>query len=95
MAIVYLDHVHNRTESPEEAADVVAQVDKLLGTSWSDPDDDISPRPLAQIDFLVVAPYNAQVNLIRTELEKAGYPGSGSARSTSSRAMKHPSPSFP
>ncbi|MAO79092.1 MAG: nuclease [Nocardioides sp.] len=67
-----VDHVGNRIESVEEAADVVAQVRALLGKLWADPDDPTTPRPLEPSDFLVVAPYNAQVACIRTTLGAAG-----------------------
>ena len=81
-----VDHVGNSTESPEEA-----------GASWSTCAGCCRPpvdrrgetRPLAQRDLLVVAPYNAQVELIRAS---AG-PGRAarrarSARSTGSRVSR-------
>ena len=70
--VVLVDHVGNRTESVEEALAVVAQVRPLLGTTWTNPEDATTPRPLVADDFLVVAPYNAQVAMIRRELDKAG-----------------------
>ena len=75
LGVSALGHTGNRTESPEEAAEVVAQVQALIGKSWTDPDDARTPRPLGQADFLVVAPYNAQVALIRTALSAAGLGG--------------------
>ncbi|HET7683704.1 MAG TPA: TM0106 family RecB-like putative nuclease [Marmoricola sp.] len=72
LAVVRLDHTGNRSESPEEAAEVVAQVQGHLGATWSDPAEHGTPRPLTQDDFLVVAPYNAQVALIRRALDDAG-----------------------
>ncbi len=70
LSVVELDHHGNQTESPEEAVAVVAQVRALLGTTWREPD--AAPRPLGEDDFLVVAPYNAQVSLIRAALDAAG-----------------------
>ncbi|MUN62873.1 TM0106 family RecB-like putative nuclease [Kocuria sediminis] len=69
--VVCLDHTGNRTESEEEAAEVVAQVRTFLGKAWTDPDTSTSPRPLKECDFLVVAPYNAQVELIQRALKSA------------------------
>jgi len=73
LAVVEIEHEGNQTESVEEAAEVVAQVRTLLGATWTDPDDPSTPRPLAARDFLVVAPYNAQVALIRRALDTAGF----------------------
>lgn len=72
LQVVMVPHVGNQTASPEEAAGVVAQVRAHLGARWSDPDDASTPRPLDQCDFVVVAPYNAQVTLIRSCLKAAG-----------------------
>jgi len=71
---IVLDHHGNATASPEEAAEVVRVVRDLLGRAWTDP---ASPagsreRPLGQDDVLVVAPYNAQVSLVRSMLDAAG-----------------------
>ncbi len=71
LSTVFVEHQGNSTESMEEAREVVRQVKALLGTSWTDPRDGDEPRPLAQRDLLVVAPYNAQVSLIRSLLAKA------------------------
>jgi len=73
--VVLVDHTGNRTESPEEAAEVVAQVKTNIGAVWADPRDGSTRRPLVASDFLVVAPYNAQVALIRRALDTAGFPG--------------------
>ena len=72
--VVLLHHTGNRTESTEEAAEVVAQVRANIGKRWNDPDDPTTPRALVQRDFLVVAPYNAQVGLIRQQLDTGGLP---------------------
>ncbi|MHA7177271.1 TM0106 family RecB-like putative nuclease [Arthrobacter sp. Sr24] len=61
----------NKQSSPEEAAAVVAQTKEHLGLLWT-PGPDEEPRPLAQEDILVVAAYNAQVNLVRETLDQAG-----------------------
>ena len=62
-------HGGNRTSSVEEAVVVADQVDSLLGASWSE--DEVT-RPLGERDILVVAPYNAQVALIRQTLAVRG-----------------------
>ncbi|WP_298885449.1 bifunctional RecB family nuclease/DEAD/DEAH box helicase [uncultured Serinicoccus sp.] len=72
LEVVRLEHRGNRTESPEEAAEVVRQVRAHLGATWTDPEDHSGPRALGQRDVLVVAPYNAQVALVRTHLAEAG-----------------------
>lgn len=65
LQVIELDHNGNRTESPEEAAGVVAQVQRHLGLLWTNPDDTTTPRRLGVNDILVVAPYNAQVACIK------------------------------
>ncbi|ANS78252.1 Superfamily I DNA and RNA helicase [Serinicoccus hydrothermalis] len=75
LEVVRIEHHGNRTESPEEAQEVVRQVRAYLGATWSDPADTGTPRPLGPADMLVVAPYNAQVELIRRELDAAGITG--------------------
>ncbi|MFZ2177798.1 MAG: TM0106 family RecB-like putative nuclease [Rhodococcus sp. (in: high G+C Gram-positive bacteria)] len=69
---VVLDHRGNATASPEESAEVVNRITKLLGSAWSDPSEFEGPRPLGESDILVVAPYNAQVGLIERDLAAAG-----------------------
>ena len=64
-----VDHVGNSTESPEEASAILGELRRLLRTPWTDRGE---TRPLAQRDLLVVAPYNAQVELIRATLDRAG-----------------------
>lgn len=54
---------------------MVRQIRDLLGSQWVDPGDAATPRALGPEDFLVVAPYNAQVSRIRTELRRAGLDG--------------------
>ncbi len=70
--VVRLEHRGNRTESPEEADEVVRQVQAHLGLTWTDPEDPAGPRRTGQRDVLVVAPFNAQVALVRRSLAQAG-----------------------
>ena len=67
-----VDHQGNSTESPEEADAIAAETERLLGSSWTD---EHGTRPLAASDVLVLAPYNAQVTLIRRRLSSAGLGG--------------------
>nr|NLD41495.1 AAA family ATPase [Actinomycetales bacterium] len=76
LEVVVLEHTGNRAESEEEAREVVAQVRAHLGLEWTDPSQSGGvPRPLEQRDFVVVAPYNAQVSLIQRSLMRAGFDG--------------------
>lgn len=68
---VYVDHRGNSTYSPEESQEIVRQIRGLLGSPWT-PGRSEDPRPLAQTDILVVAPYNAQVGTIERDLTEAG-----------------------
>ncbi|KUM37026.1 TM0106 family RecB-like putative nuclease [Arthrobacter sp. EPSL27] len=69
---VMLEHSGNITSSVEEAAEVVRQVTRHLGLTWHTEE---GTRPLDVADILVVAAYNAQVNVIREALDAAGLPG--------------------
>ncbi|MET1021898.1 MAG: TM0106 family RecB-like putative nuclease [Arthrobacter sp.] len=69
---VMVEHSGNITSSPEEAAEVVRQVRRHLGLNWHS---EQGARPLAAADVLVVAAYNAQVNVIRDALDGARLPG--------------------
>ncbi len=64
-----VSHLGNANESPEEADAIVAEIEGLLGTPWTD---EKGTRPLGQDDVLIVTPYNAQVVLMRRRLEAAG-----------------------
>jgi predicted RecB family nuclease len=66
--IRYLPVAHdgNRSSSPEEAATIRAELERLLGTPWTDSSG--VTRPLGDEDVLVVAPYNAQVRCLREQL---------------------------
>ena len=74
VSVVRLRHTGCSTESEDEAAEVVRQVESLAGAPWTDPSEFVGTRPLGPGDFLVVAPYNAQVILVRRALAAAGYP---------------------
>ena len=67
--VLTVDHDGNSTSSPEEAATIVAEIRRLLGSDWTDED---GTRPLGTEDVLVVAPYNAQVLVLREHLDAAG-----------------------
>jgi uncharacterized protein len=69
---VMVEHSGNITSSPEEAAEVVRQVKRHLGLNWHS---EQGTGPLDAADILVVAAYNAQVNVIRDALDGAGLPG--------------------
>ncbi|MBT1004095.1 TM0106 family RecB-like putative nuclease [Paenarthrobacter sp. DKR-5] len=69
---LWVEHRGNATSSPEEARAVVREVQKLIELPWT-PGPDAGPRPLEQGDILVVAAYNAQVQLIRRALADAGW----------------------
>ena len=62
-------HRFNSTSSVEEAETVVSLVTGLLGRPWTSGG---RSAPLAQGDVIVVAPYNAQVELLRRHLAQAG-----------------------
>lgn len=72
LRVVTVDHDGNSTDSPEEAEAIVAEIQSLLGSTWTD---EYGSRPLAQKDVLVVTPYNAQVVLLRQRLDAAGLDG--------------------
>lgn len=70
--VVQVNHRGNSVESVEEADEVVNQVRKAVGASWI-AGAGVPARPLTAADFLVVAPYNAQVWNIRERLTDAGF----------------------
>lgn len=61
------DHAGCSTESLEEAELVAAQITQLVGTPWTDQHG--NEAALAVEDFMVVAPYNDQVHLLRAHLD--------------------------
>jgi len=67
---VPVPHTVNATSSVEEADRVVEIVASLLGRDWMD---DSRVTSFGEHDLIVVAPYNAQVELIRERLRAAGY----------------------
>ncbi|MDF9752711.1 bifunctional RecB family nuclease/DEAD/DEAH box helicase [Arthrobacter sp. ES3-54] len=69
---VMVEHSGNITSSVEEAAEVVRQVNRHLGLGWHS---EAGTRPLDAADILVVAAYNAQVNVIRDALDTADLSG--------------------
>ena len=71
--VIELDHVGNSVESAEEAEEVARQVRSLIGRMWTERPE-AEPRGLEQQDVRVVAPYNAQVAMIRKALASGGFP---------------------
>lgn len=72
--VVDVAHEGNAVTSPEEAQVVVGIVRAQLGRVWLDPSVADEPRTLGAADVIVVAPYNAQVELLRRALDAAGLP---------------------
>ena len=68
--LVWIEAHHDgrSTESPEEAELVADAILGLLGREWTDAAGEISP--LSAADFMVVAPYNDQVHLVREVLAR-------------------------
>ncbi|MGC8510601.1 MAG: TM0106 family RecB-like putative nuclease [Acidimicrobiales bacterium] len=56
------DHQGNATRSVEEARLVIDQIRQMIGTTWTDQRG--RTQPLRATDFMVVAPYNDQVDLL-------------------------------
>lgn len=61
-----VDHDGNRSFSEEEVAEIVRMIGDMRGGTFRDADG--TNRPLRDDDFMVVAPYNAQVLRLRTAL---------------------------
>jgi uncharacterized protein len=68
-------HRDNSTSSQEEAALVVDLAKRHLGALWTAPDQSRHDSPLRERDVIVVTPYNAQVETLRSRLDEAGLPG--------------------
>jgi uncharacterized protein len=66
-----VEHEGDSVESSAEAAAVVELVRRYVGTRWTDPSADRFDDRLRPADIAVVAPYNAQVALIRKWLDAA------------------------
>ncbi|MFD1722866.1 TM0106 family RecB-like putative nuclease [Amnibacterium endophyticum] len=69
---VPVDHPGDAVESVDEARVVLDLVRAHLGLPWTDPGAGRVDDPLTETDLVVVAPFNAQVALIRTVLDAAG-----------------------
>lgn len=67
---VPMSHTGNATQSPEEAAEVVAIVRDLVGRAWTSAAG-VAARPLTAQDLIVVTPYNAQQVLVEEALVAA------------------------
>ncbi len=72
VGVLSVAHQGNSIESPQEADAIAVEIERLLGLSWTD---EHGTRPLAPADVLVLAPYNAQVALVRRRLAAAGLGG--------------------
>jgi predicted RecB family nuclease len=59
-------HEGNRQSAPEEGDRVHAELERLIGTGWTDAAG--ATRALREEDVVVVAPYNAQVRCLREHL---------------------------
>jgi uncharacterized protein len=59
------EHESNRSDSPEEADTIAAEIDRLLSATFTDANGE---RQLRESDVMVVAPFNAQVRLLRERL---------------------------
>ncbi len=62
MRFLPVEHIGHSVASHEEAAAVAAEIDRLLGTPYTDGHGERALRP---DDFIVVAPYNAHVRRLR------------------------------
>jgi len=63
---VPVEHLGNRTVSPEEVERIADELRKLVGLTWTDREG--NQRRLEVADVLVVAPYNAQVRRLAERL---------------------------
>jgi uncharacterized protein len=67
-----LRHPGDTVESAAEASAVLDVVRSHLGLAWTDPSRGRVADPLDEQDVIVVAPFNAQVALLRETLDAAG-----------------------
>jgi predicted RecB family nuclease len=67
-----VSHTGNKIESHEEAERVKALITELVGQEWTD---EHGTRPLGLSDIVVVAPYNAQVELLKERLPQGARVG--------------------
>jgi uncharacterized protein len=63
-----VEHEGNRVDSEQEAAVIAAEIERLVGHTLTEGG---TTRPLGYGDFIVVAPFNAQVRLLRERLPTA------------------------
>ncbi|MBI2203600.1 MAG: TM0106 family RecB-like putative nuclease [Candidatus Rokubacteria bacterium] len=70
---VPVDHEGNQVASHEEAARVAAEIGGMVGAPWTNAKGETAR--LRPEDFMVVAPYNAQVRRLRAALTAAGLDG--------------------
>jgi uncharacterized protein len=63
-----VEHSGHRTAAPEEAKEVAAEIERLVGTPYVQ---DGVERLLGYGDFIVVAPYNSHVRCLREALPEA------------------------
>jgi uncharacterized protein len=68
-----VDHAGNVAAAPEEAERIAREIRAMRGSWWTNRDG--VTQPLGDSDFMVVAPYNAQVRQLRRALEAAGLGG--------------------
>lgn len=64
-----VEHAGNSVSSTEEAVRIAATIRTMLGGAYTGPSGESAP--LGQADFMVVAPYNAQVRQLRRALDDA------------------------
>ncbi|TMQ19520.1 MAG: TM0106 family RecB-like putative nuclease [Candidatus Rokuibacteriota bacterium] len=65
-----VEHAGNAVAAPEEAGRIAQEIRAMRGASWTNAKG--KTAPLGASDFMVVAPYNAQVRCLRRALEGAG-----------------------
>ncbi|MBM4442709.1 MAG: TM0106 family RecB-like putative nuclease [Candidatus Rokubacteria bacterium] len=70
---VPVEHVGRQVASSEEADRVASLIASMRGAAWTNADG--VTAALGDADFMVVAPYNAQVRRLRAELDRAGLRG--------------------
>jgi predicted RecB family nuclease len=63
-----ISHEGNRVDSEQEAEAIAAEIERLIGHTLRNGDRE---RPLGHADVMVVAPYNAQVRLLRERMPRA------------------------
>lgn len=67
LIVIQIPHEGRSQSSSEEAQAVAAEIEKLLGSPFTD---EHGTRKLGPEDFLVVTPYNAQVRMLRNRLPR-------------------------